>query len=166
MSNARVPIVLLICAAVLLLVPGCRQNQGQRRDTIPFVRQVATDSTGNFSLVQNYAEEGSAGAIALFGDTETVLRLARAFLESDIYDNIDGKGRKDGLPDFAGELFQVCMDPLFSPYSHFLSSDPDSLRELTVRYVLQSLDTLSYSDAFNPESVLPKHSVSSGVHPP
>ena len=142
----------ILALAALLLLPGCKQSKTPRRETIPFVRQVAADSAGTFSLVKDYAETGSAGSIALFGSPESVLRLGRAFLESDIYDNIDGKVKKDGLPDFAGESFQICMDPLYSPYSHFLTSDPDSLRELTVRYVLQALDTLSFTDPFDSES--------------
>lgn len=156
MKRIEIKSVLLVLTASLLMLGGCRENQTQRRETIPFVRQIAVDSSGTFSLVRNYDETGSAGSVALFGSPKSVLRLVRAFLESDIYDNIDGKDKKDGLPDFAGEVFHVCMDPLYTPYSHFLSSDPDSLRELTVRCILQSLDTLSYTDSFDPESVVPK----------
>ena len=156
MNKNEIKSVLLVLTASLLMLGGCRENQTQRRETIPFVRQIAVDSSGTFSLVRNYDETGSAGSVALFGSPKSVLRLVRAFLESDIYDNIDGKDKKDGLPDFAGEVFHVCMDPLYTPYSHFLSSDPDSLRELTVRCILQSLDTLSYTDSFDPESVVPK----------
>ena len=156
MNKNEIKSVLLVLTASLLMLGGCRENQTQRRETIPFVRQIAVDSSGTFSLVRNYDETGSAGSVALFGSPKSVLRLVRAFMESDIYDNIDGKDKKDGLPDFAGEVFHVCMDPLYTPYSHFLSSDPDSLRELTVRCILQSLDTLSYTDSFDPESVVPK----------
>lgn len=156
MKRIEIKSVLLVLTASLLMLGGCRENQTQRRETIPFVRQIAVDSSGTFSLVRNYDETGSAGSVALFGSPKSVLRLVRAFMESDIYDNIDGKDKKDGLPDFAGEVFHVCMDPLYTPYSHFLSSDPDSLRELTVRCILQSLDTLSYTDSFDPESVVPK----------
>ncbi len=156
MKRIELKSVLLVLTALLLTLGGCRENQTQRRETIPFVRQIAVDSSGTFSLVRNYDETGSAGSVALFGSPKSVLRLVRAFMESDIYDNIDGKDKKDGLPDFAGEVFHVCMDPLYTPYSHFLSSDPDSLRELTVRCILQSLDTLSYTDSFDPESVVPK----------
>ncbi|MBQ5983638.1 MAG: hypothetical protein IJL56_01520 [Bacteroidales bacterium] len=156
MKRIEIKSVLIVLTASLLMLGGCRENQTQRRETIPFVRQIAVDSSGTFSLVRNYDETGSAGSVALFGSPKSVLRLVRAFMESDIYDNIDGKDKKDGLPDFAGEVFHVCMDPLYTPYSHFLSSDPDSLRELTVRCILQSLDTLSYTDSFDPESVVPK----------
>lgn len=150
------------CCLSLLLIPAvvlsCRQSETAGRETIPFVRQVAADSAGTFSIVKSYRESGPRGSIAVIGEPESTLLLTERFLTADVFDNIDGRRKPDGLPDFSGEVFDMLMDRMYEPYEHFVGSDLDSLREMTVRYALAAVDTVCLSSPFNPDLKLSKHS--------
>ena len=150
------------CCLSLLLIPAvvlsCRQSETAGRETIPFVRQVAADSAGTFSIVKSYRESGPRGSIAVIGEPESTLLLTERFLTADVFDNIDGRRKPDGLPDFSGEVFDMLMDRMYEPYEHFVGSDLDSLREMTVRYALAAVDTVCLSSPFNPDLKLRKQS--------
>jgi len=143
--------------AVLLVTVSCHERKEVVRDTIPYVKQIAEDSTGTFSLVKTYRPSGARGSIAIIGEPEACLLLAPEFLTADNVDNIDGKSRKDRLPDFAGETFDVIMDLYNAPYRRMAAASPDSLREVAVRSVVMALDTVSYSNALDPSSRLSKN---------
>ncbi len=152
----KVKKTLILSLMLPLALASCRQGVTAGRETIPFVRQVAADSAGLFSLVQSYSETGSKGSIAVIGDPEKALLLTERFLTCDLVDNIDAVRKPDGLPDFSGEVFDVTMDPLYTPYEHFVRSDLDSLRELSVRYALATVDSVCLASPFNPDLRLRK----------
>jgi len=153
MTQMKKTILLL---AVLLATVSCHERKPVVRDTIPYVKQLAQDSTGTFSLVGTYRQGGTRGSIALVGEPEACYLLAEDFLSKDDVDNVDAKSRPDRLPDFAGETFDVLMDLYNSPYLRMAVSSPDSLREVAVRSAVMAVDTICYSNALDPGSRLPK----------
>ena len=144
-----------LIALLAFLAVSCRERTAPQRDTIPYVKQLAEDTTA-FSLVQAYRSQGTRGSIAVIGEPEPALLLAEAFLQADVRDNIDGKAGNDRLPDFAGESFDVVMDAYNAPYRRMAEASPDSLREVAVRCAMMSLDTVGYAHALDPQSRLGK----------
>ena len=151
----RVRNTILFLGAFLMLA-SCHERQAPVRDTIPYVKQLAVDTAGTYSLLASYRSAGTAGSIAVIGEPEAALRLATRLLTADEVDNIDGKARPDRLPDFAGETFDILMDQYNAPYARMAVSSPDSLREIAVRNVVMSIDSVAYSNALDPKSRLPK----------
>ena len=139
-----------------LLLASCHERQAPVRDTIPYVKQLAVDTAGTYSLLTSYRSAGTLGSIAVIGEPEAALRLANCLLEADEVDNIDGKARPDRLPDFAGESFDILMDQYNAPYTRMAASSPDSLREVAVRNAVMSVDSVAYSNALDPMSRLAK----------
>ena len=135
--------------AALLAAVSCNDHAPVVKDTIPYVKQLAVDTTGTFSLIQHYRMEGAKGSIAILGEPEESLLLSQAFLTADAVDNIDGKPLPDQLLDFSGETFDVLMDDYNAPYLRMVSSSPDSLREIAVRNAIMALDTVVYSNAYD-----------------
>ena len=139
-----------------LLLAACHERQVPVRDTIPYVKQLAVDTAGTYSLLESYRSAGTAGSIAVIGEPEAALQLATRLLAADEVDNIDGKARPDRLPDFAGESFDILMDQYNAPYTRMAASSPDSLREIAVRNAVMSIDSVAYSNALDPMSRLRK----------
>ena len=159
---------LMILIAVLLAAVSCHDRSPVVRDTIPYVKQLAVDTVGTFSLVKKYRTAGTKGTIALIGEPEECFLLSRAFLTADFVDNIDGKAVPDRLPDFSGETFEVILDDFNAPYIRFVSyrkedereatARRDSLREAAVRNAVMALDTVAYSNPYDRFSRLKKGS--------
>ena len=124
----------ILLAAVLLSAASCREREAPLRDTIPYVKQLAVDTTGAFSLVKAYRSAGARGSIAAV--------LAARLLVADEVDNIDAKPVPDRLPDFAGESFDIFLDEYNAPYLRLAKSSPDSLREVAVRSAVIAVDTV------------------------
>ncbi len=141
---------------LLLSLVSCKERQTVVRDTIPYVKQIAVDTTGTFPLISTYRTAGSKGSIAVIGEPEYTARLASVLLTADKVDNIDGKAAPDRLPDFAGETFDILLDLYNAPYLRMAASSPDSLREVTVRNAVFAVDTVAYSNALDANSRLAK----------
>lgn len=142
--------------ALLLTFASCNKRPVVVRDTIPYVKQLAADTTGAFRLVRTYRSAGTKGSIAVIGEPEAAARLASFLLAADQVDNIDGRPVPDRLPDFAGESFDILLDLYNAPYVRMAGSSPDSLREVTVRNVVNAVDTVAFSNALDPRSRLTK----------
>lgn len=127
--------------AAFAVLSSCRQAETTPRPTIPLVNATLSDTTGLRQLAATAGHQGAQGAIALIGDPADAIRLARYFQHVDVLDNIDARPRRDSLPDFAGEEFQVILDALNAPYAHI---DLDSLREAAVRNALFAWDSTCY----------------------
>lgn len=146
----------LFLAAFAALLLSCRPAPQNRPDTIPFVKQMASDSTGTLQLLSSYREDGTRGSIAILGEPGPVLRLTERFLTVDAVDNIDGRKAQDRLPDFSGEHFDALLDLYNAPYGRFVPGCPDSLREIAVRNAIFAADSLCLSNAAQPASRLRK----------
>ena len=153
MNRMRNTILFLVA---FLLLASCHERQVPVRDTIPYVKQLAVDTAGTYSLLESYRSAGTAGSIAVIGEPEAAWQLATRLLVADEVDNIDGKPRPDRLPDFAGESFDILMDQYNAPYTRMAASSPDSLREIAVRNAVMSIDSVAYSNALDPMSRLRK----------
>ena len=153
MNRMRITIPVL---GAFLLLASCQERQVPVRDTIPYVKQLAVDTAGTYSLLASYRSAGSVGSIAVIGEPEAAWQLSSRLLAADEVDNIDGKPRPDRLPDFAGESFDILMDQYNAPYTRMAASSPDSLREIAVRNAVMSIDSVAYSNALDPMSRLRK----------
>ena len=153
MNRMRITIPVL---GAFLLLASCQERQVPVRDTIPYVKQLAVDTAGTYSLLASYRSAGSVGSIAVIGEPEAAWQLSARLLAADEVDNIDGKPRPDRLPDFAGESFDILMDQYNAPYTRMAASSPDSLREIAVRNAVISIDSVAYSNALDPMSRLRK----------
>ena len=147
---------ILTVLALLVAFASCNERPAVVRDTIPYVKQLAADTTGSFRLVRSYRTAGTKGSIAVIGEPEAAARLASVLLAADRVDNIDGRFAPDRLPDFAGETFDILMDLYNAPYIRLAASSPDSLREVAVRNVVTAVDTVAYSNAADSRSRLSK----------
>ena len=146
----------ILFLGAFLLLASCHERQVPVRDTIPYVKQLAVDTAGTYSLLESYRSAGTAGSVAVIGEPDAAWRLATRLLVADEVDNIDGKPRPDRLPDFAGESFDILMDEYNAPYTRMAASSPDSLREIAVRNAVMSIDSVAYSNALDPMSRLRK----------
>ena len=112
----------LFVPLALLAIVSCKEVKLQPRPALPLVHVLAADSTGTARLVAQSGTRGGEGSIAIIGDPEAAILLARRFQGSDRVDNIDGRPQRDSLPDFAGETFDVVMDAGNAPYDRFWES--------------------------------------------
>jgi hypothetical protein len=143
--------------AILAALVSCNERPVVLRDTIPYVKQLAVDTTGTFQLISTYRTAGTKGSIAVIGEPEVAVQLATVLLEADQVDNIDGLPKPDRLPDFAGETFDILLDEYNAPYLRMAASSPDSLREVAVRNAVIAVDSVAYSNALDPRSRLRKN---------
>lgn len=139
MSKRFFPVIVLLAAIV-----SCKEAQLQPRPTLPLVHAIAADTAGTGRLAALAGDLD--GSIAIIGEPQNAIILARRFQASDRVDNVDGTEVRDSLPDFSGENFDVIMDALNAPYSRFWASAqnlPDSLRHT----VLDSLREVAVLNA-------------------
>lgn len=140
--------ILILAAVSLTALAACRQVTVQPRPTLPLVHAIAADSTGVGALVAQAGRRGGEGSIAVIGEPEDAILVGRLFQGCDQVDNVDGKPRRDSLPDFAGERFDVILDAVAAPYSHYWADAqglPDTLRYI----VLDSLREVAVRNAVN-----------------
>ena len=132
--------VLILLALSLPMLVSCHRQAVKGRDAIALVYDIVTGSDQNGSrIIRENGIPSKDGEIYVAGSPGLTEELTARFLACDIRDNVRGRDFSDGLRDFAGETISGISDPSFTPYSRF-SDSPDSLRELTVRYVLAALD--------------------------
>ena len=101
-------LVVLVAAAV-----SCKQVQVPPRPTLPLVHVIAADTVGTGRLAAMAGRSG--GSVAIIGEPENAILLARRFQGADHVDNVDGRPVRDSLPDVAGETFDVVMDAMNAP---------------------------------------------------
>ena len=144
----------------LVAMAACKHVTSAPRETIGLVQSIVEDTTGLRNLAAQAGWNGADGAIALLGEPEDVVVLARRFAVTDRMDNVDGRQKPDSLPDFAGETFQALLDAYNAPYRQFISSEEglDSLREVAVNGALQAWDTVCFRSATDGKALLKKAS--------
>ena len=62
--------------ALLVAFASCNERPAVVRDTIPYVKQLAADTTGSFRLVHTYRTAGTKGSIAVIGEPDVLHRTA------------------------------------------------------------------------------------------
>lgn len=139
--------ILIKALAVLAVLSACQRKAVPPRPTIPLVLSVSADTAGTGRIAARAGHIGPGGSVAIIGEPGAAITLARYFQVSDRRDNIDGREKRDSLPDFAGETFEVILDDYNEPYEHFLAEGADvaervdSLREAAVRGALFAWDS-------------------------
>ena len=160
MTKHLLPVFVLLAAIV-----SCEETPVQPRPTLPLVHSIVADTAGTGRLA---AQAGRVdGSIAIIGEPESAIILARRFQSCDQVDNVDGSAVRDSLLDFAGESFDVIMDALNAPYARFWTSaesladslryqELDSLREVAVLNAVCAWDSLSWRSVADAKPLLPK----------
>lgn len=153
---------ILLCAALLAFAAACKPETVAPRPAVSLVQAIAADTSGIGGIVASAGHQGNLGSIALIGEPREVILLARQFLSADRMDNIDGSARRDSLPDFAGESFDLILDAFNAPYSHFFAEGPesasrvDSLRTAAVQNAVFAWDSTCVRQASDMSSRLSK----------
>jgi len=113
-------------------------------EPIAYVQRMISDTTSSgYSLVSSYNPDDQSGPIAIIGQPEDVISLTEIMLNMDLYNNVTGKPKSDGLSDFSGETIAMMLDMANSPYSIDGSTQSiDRLREITARNFMASIDTI------------------------
>lgn len=152
MRKILIPTILL-----LAMVQSCHNVQAPPRPTIQLVMDLSSDTTGLREIVSGAASVSKDGSIAILGDPQDVIALARRFQGIDRMDNVNGRVRNDSIPDFAGETFDAILDAANAPYTHFVRENTlDSLREAAVGGALFAWDSTCYRLSTDHEAFLPK----------
>lgn len=139
--------IIILGIAALAVVVSCSRRSTTLKSSLPLVQTIVADSTGVGRMVAQAGKYGAEGSIAIIGQPQEVLPLARHFQTVDAVDNIDGRAVRDSLPDFAGERFDVILDAYSEDYAHFIPEgtdvfeSADSLREAAVRNAVFAWDT-------------------------
>ena len=134
--------ILLTILAVAGLA-ACEQTAKVQRQSMELVQSILADTTGLRDIAEYAGKIGAEGSITLFGEPGEVKALAQRFKDVDLMDNVDGREKRDSLPDFAGEVIVGIQDEYDAPFSHFLAEGGslDSLREVAVYGAIQAWDT-------------------------
>ncbi len=145
-----------LCTLLALsLLTSCKRQTTEPRPTIEFVRTIAAGKNmPEHKMASSYDTASVAGPVCLVGESARCLRLSEFLMVRDTRDNVTGALSQDGLPDFAGEEFLSLLDEANTPYEGFLkASNRAYLRELTVRHVLECLDTVSFISPYDREGM-------------
>ena len=139
----------LLCLCVALC--GCRHSETVTRPVTPFVQELLSDaSLPGRVLLSEYDAADAGGALFIVGEKEACSQISDALERCDAFDNVDGRRSSDGLPDFAGETLCSVYDCVNVPYAGYADAgNADFLRELTVKSVLDALDTLCYVSPYD-----------------
>lgn len=154
--------IVILGLAALAIFASCKHRTLAPKSSLPLVVAIAADSTGEGRVVAQAGKHGTAGSIAIIGQPQEVLPLARRFQAVDAVDNIDGRPVRDSLPDFAGERFDVILDAFNEAYAHFIPEGTDvfesvdSLREAAVRNAVFAWDTTCVRSSSDTEKTLEK----------
>jgi len=147
-------VVLVLCAigAAIYFITKDDKN-ALAEPPVKYVQDILNNSACSEQvLLRKYASPDRSGAIYVIGTKRLCDSLLASFLNSESFDNIDGRPSPDGLKDFAGET--ICSVVNFSDFDGLNSSSDDSaLRELAVRNVLVSIDTLCYASPYDPSGI-------------
>ena len=151
-SRCKYAVALILAATAL---PSCQRNVTPPRPTIPLVRQIVTERGGAVhKRLAAFNPSCPEGPVCIVGEPERCLFISEALMTADDHDNVTGSARPDALPDFAGEEFLSLLDRANGPYGGYISASNTAwLRELTVRHVLDCMDTVSFVSHYDKEGV-------------
>lgn len=150
MMNRRNSLLTLSLAVLLSAISCDREAKDTSRTTIPFVTEIIEDKSNAWNTMLSGSWSDPQGDICIIGAEKEVRDLAEILAESDVRDNIDATAGTDRLYDFAGETFVCIADTLNHPYSRFVEAGKeDALREVTVRLVLNAVDTVAHISPFD-----------------
>ena len=141
--------------SLALTLSSCRPKGTPPRPAVQYVRDILTDRSGaEYKAFSAYDPASPDGPVCLVGESVRCLRLSEVLMGCDLYDNVTGALAPDGLPDFAGESILSLFDEANTPYDGYLTaSNTAYLRELAVRHVFESLDTVTFISNYDKEGM-------------
>ncbi|MGN1211297.1 MAG: hypothetical protein ACI4TM_06390 [Candidatus Cryptobacteroides sp.] len=140
-----------ILTAIILpfLFTACAGHRNGSPDILPYVESIISDTTswGNHVL-RNYTQDKNA-AVAVIGASRNCAMMSEYLLTCDIFDNVDGRPKKDGLPDFAGETIAPYFDEANPPYADYVAIGNEAfLRETAVKNALSAIASECYASPY------------------
>ncbi|MBQ8071736.1 MAG: hypothetical protein IJ202_12925 [Bacteroidales bacterium] len=139
-------IALLLALLAVTLIPSCKKKE-VTHFRVPIVEKLLSDTTAAlFHPISSYNPKNTAGSITIFGAPDEVVRMTEYLLTADLFNNVDGSRKGDGLPDFAGEVIAPILDLANSPYQGYIEAENENLlSDIAVRAFLTALDTAAYA---------------------
>lgn len=130
-------LALYFCAGAV----SCGRKVEDRSVFSPFVNSLLDGSMDELHRLASLSGRVS-GSIAVIGTPPECSALSAELARCDIFDNIDGSNRPDGLPDFAGERIVAVLDSANFPYKTPAgeAGSDFSLSEIAVRNVMAVMD--------------------------
>lgn len=144
-----------ICLVIIatLVSGGCHDAVHTGRATVPYVEEILTSQGWEWDVLSSFDPRDSRGSITVLDQDNVAASLVERFLKVDAVDNIDGRARPDGLPDFAGEQIDVLDDDSNPSYASLFGTDDSSLRTLNVENFISAMDTACSLGAFDDEKL-------------
>lgn len=138
----------ILCLGLLPLMAAlasCGEQASYDQETIPIVQKAVYDTASvyhvAFGAYPSQLDTLPIGIIEFDGWQPMEETLAQ--LES--YNNITGKDGNDGIPDFAGENYQILLDSENLPYEDYIEAKNENyLREITVKNAIFLLSNKYY----------------------
>ena len=143
-----------ILTAIILpfLFSACAGHRDGSPDILPYVGTVISDTTSWSNHVLRDYEVDRNGTIALMGASRNCALLTEYLLTCDVFDNVDGSLKSDGLPDFAGETFAPLFDEANPPYADYVTAENESfLREIAVKNAISCIAPICHSTPYDKE---------------
>lgn len=139
--------LLPVAAFALAVFASCAPKGVGNRPTIQYVRDIiAGNGLPETGIVEAFDAASSAGPVCIVGTGSDCAAFRSVFEHCDLLDNVTGRPRPDGLPDFSGEIILSLADDSRGP---LCGIEPDSLRMMTVRDVVAAIDTVYYLSEFD-----------------
>lgn len=147
-NNLRLSILII----VLVISASC-SNRGKSGFTpVRYVQKILNDtSSREYSILSTYNNKDISGSIAIIGETSDVLKMADDLKTCDRHNNVSGKLKSDGLPDFSGETISAFFDDANCELYKQPLKYPDSLRTVTTRNFMAAIDTVYYENPYDKE---------------
>lgn len=146
-----------IILSIALLAVSCGPQGAEWNNAIPFVRDIAVNSSNPWrSLLAEVTEPTPDGDICIIGGEASCLALAEKLATVDHRDNVDGSYNPDGLPDFAGETITCMVDTLGLSHSMIdaiRAGYLDRVGETAVKYVLSTIDTVCHITLYDVDGI-------------
>ena len=145
-------------AAVMALFPACKGPQANSVVVGEYAMSLINDTTQTeYQIVSASRSRNIHGEISVIGEPEASLLISESLLTCDRFDNISGRAKSDGLPDFAGETISPILDRFNGSYAKIVASGKeDLLSEINVRNYGAALDTACYLNAYDKDKIVQK----------
>lgn len=152
--------ILILMIAPIFAVSCLNREVGDNLSS-GYVKEVLSDTlNGDFLKIKTASAAGVDGTITILGSAEEVFSTAEAFLSADDFNNIDGRTKPDGLPDFAGETLSVITDFANSPYGGYSAFSNESfISESAARIFVSATDTVCALNRYDRNAVASKKPV-------
>lgn len=146
----------LACCLAAIVAVSCKKKAETGEPPIALVSYIIENrNLPSHKLVASYSGNDASKSVFLVGSPVLCEAMRQKLLEVDAHDNIDGRLSPDGLPDFAGELVCTVVDFANAPYSAHAGRE-EALREVAVRDMLVTMDTLCFINEYDRSGVASK----------